>query len=197
MEIIMIGEHKLKLMLAREELSTFDLDGAHLDCGRVESKRMLRNILKYLKEQVGFQTDGYRVLVQLFPSRDGGCELFITRMAEPSSCEWRDAEEDADGEPPPEKMEIFSFDRLEWLILVCRRLIDLGYAGDSDAYISDDRRFYLLLQGADSHRYLPLNEYSFISEYGQEESYQAMENFLCEHGKRLCAVDAVARLGVL
>ena len=205
MEIIMISESKLKLMLTREDLSTFDLDGVHLDCGRLESKRMLRNILKYLKEQVGFQTDGCRVLVQLFPSRDGGCELFITKMAEPSSCEWSEsAEEDwtsdsAEGSESSgtHSVGVYSFDRLEWLIPVCRRLMEIGYAGNSDAYISDDHRFFLFLQSTDSHRYLPLDEYSFISEYGREENCQAMRELLCEHGRRLCAADAVERLGVL
>jgi negative regulator of genetic competence, sporulation and motility len=75
--------------------------------------------------------------------------------------------------------------------------MEIGYAGNSDAYISDDHRFFLFLQSTDSHRYLPLDEYSFISEYGREENCQAMREFLCEHGRRLCAANAVERLGVL
>ena len=82
MEIIQISESKLKLTLAREDLAEFDLDAEDLDYSKTDTKRMFWDILSRVKRNVGFETDGYRVLVQLFPSRDGGCEMFITKFAD-------------------------------------------------------------------------------------------------------------------
>lgn len=211
MEIIMISESKLKLMLAREDLAEFDLDAEELDYSKTETKRMFWDILNRLKRNVGFQTDGCRVLVQLFPSRDGGCEMFITKFADlryhPE--QERSQESTESGAPllhykPSHrsgggkgKPGAFGFEHLEWMITVCRRLMGIGYAGKSSAYISDDHRFFLFLEGLDPTGYLPLDEYSFIAEYGSTENVEALQGFLCEHGKLLCERDAVEKLGVL
>ena len=210
MEIIMISENKLKLMLTRQELEEFDLEAEELDYSKTETKRMFWDILNRLKRNVGFQTDGYRVLVQIFPSRDGGCEMFITKIADLCyhPTQDNDANSSEESEPllhykPSHHMGgkgspgTFGFEQLEWLITVCRRLIGIGYAGKSSAYISDDRRFYLFLEGLDPTGFLPLDEYSFIAEYGSSENVEALQDFLCEHGQLLCERDAVEQLGVL
>ena len=210
MEIIMISDSKLKLMLAREDLAEFDLEADELDYSKSETKQMLWDILSDLREQVGFRTDGCRVLVQLFPSRDGGCEMFISKIADFCYC----AEERTDTEHEillpmlhcksahrsaacQGKVGVFAFDRLEWMITVCRRLRGIGYGEDSRAYISDDHRYFLFLEGLDPLGYLTLDEYSFIAEYGSVENADALTGYLCEHGRLLCESDAVERLGVL
>ena len=209
MEIIMISECKLKLMLAREDLAEFELDAEQLDYSKTETKRMFWDILNRLKRKVGFQTDGHRVLVQLFPSRDGGCEMFITKFADarrdggenetqaPSEREvpllhYKPSHRETGGKPGA-----FSFDNLEWMLTVCRRLLGIGYAGESSAYIGDESRYFLFLEGLDPTGYLPLDEYSFIAEYGQVENVEALRDFLCEHGRILCRGDAVDVLGLL
>ena len=206
MELILINESKLKVMLTKTDLSDFEIEAEELDYGNTETKRMFWDILSRAKHAVGFDTDGSRVLVQLYPSREGGCEMFITKIG--ALCSACDGVSDdcpsgtlscksvrssgAKGRPLA-----FSFDCLEWLLTVCRRLRGIGYEGDSAAYIGDDKRYYLFLEGLDSTGYLPLDEYSFIGEYGAAESPEALEQFLGEHGRALCADEAVERLGVL
>ena len=203
MEMIMIDESKLKVMLTKEDLAEFDMEAEELDYGTTETKRMLWDLLNRAKHTIGFDTDGYRVLVQLYPSRAGGCELFITKIA--SVC--YDCAEEEEGDLPPlssksfvkskARPRAFGFDRLEWLLTVCRRLREGGYAERSEAYIGDDRRYYLFLNGTDPMGYVPLDEYSFISEYGTTENAEATRGFLCEHGKAICEEGAVEQLGVL
>ncbi len=211
MEVIMISESKLKLMLAREDLAEFDVDAEALDYSKTETKRMFGDLLNRLKQSIGFQTDGCRVLVQLFPSRDGGCEMFITKIADLRyHPEAENAQSGTEGgatllhyKPAHRscgakgKPGAFGFEQLEWMIMVCRRLIGIGYAGNSSAYISDDHRFFLFLEGLDPTGYLPLDEYSFITEYGSSENVEAIRGFLGEHGRLLCEQDAVEQLGVL
>ncbi|MBQ8331039.1 MAG: adaptor protein MecA [Clostridia bacterium] len=202
MELLMINESKLKIMMTKEDLAEFELRAEELDYCNTETKRMLWDLLNRAKHTVGFDTDGYRVLVQLYPSRTGGCELFVTKIASV----FCDCEEEGDplieGLPrlaPREerKPRVFGFDELERMLTVCRRLIEGGYGRFSQAYIGDDRRYYLFLDGLDAAGYLPLDEYSFILEYGTVENAEATRGFLCEHGKPICEEGAVERLGVL
>ncbi len=211
MEIIMISDSKLKIMLTKEDLDDFDIEAEELDYGNTETKRMFWDILSRAKHTVGFDTDGHRVLVQLFPCRAGGCEMFITKIG--SVCypsQRKDAlDEEGDNRPilhykPSHRSSsntgrtgAFGFDCLPHLLTVCHRLMGIGYGGNSSAYIGDDKRYYLFLDGLDPTGYLPIDEYSFIAEYGSVENTDAITGFLHEHGKAICDNRAVEQLGVL
>ena len=209
MEILMISESKLKVMLTSEDLGQFSLSAKDLDYNNTETKRMFWDVLGRAKQSVGFDTDGHRVLVQLYPSRDGGCEMFITRLGEVcrTACE---GEGDGDtisviSQEKPQKVRqkknapmpnvtAFGFDTMERMLTVCRRLVCMEYKGESEAYLGDDRRCYLFLSDIDTSAYLPLDEYSFIGEYGTQENVSALRHFVGEHARTICREDAVACL---
>ena len=204
MELLKISDTKLKVMLTKEDLLRFDLDTDTLDYGNTETKRMFWEILNHAKHAVNFDTDGVRVLVQLYPCRSGGCELYVTKIG--AACRDCAPEQEEpllhykpshrpDGRS--ERTGVFGFDTVEWLITVCRRLRSIGYGGTSAAYRGDDNRYYLFLDGLDATGYLPLDEYSFITEYGTAENVDALRNFLGEHGRLVCDCGAVEQLGVL
>ncbi len=199
MELILISEKKLKIILTAEDMAEFLPDGQEPDYGDPDTRRMFRELLRRAKAQTGFDTDGSRVLVQLFSSRKGGCEIFVTKLG-------------ALSEPLPDEPSVhykpsyytdgrrsgaFGFDAMGHLLSVCRRLCQIGYGGESSVFLCDDRRYYLFLDGMDTSDYLPLDEFSFIGEYGTSESYEASEHFVCEHGRPLCRGDAVRILGEL
>ncbi len=210
MELLRISDSKLKVMLSREDLASFELRAEDLDYTNTETKRMFWDILNRAKRTLGFDTDGARVLVQLYPSRAGECEMFITRLgAVCRSCgEGNEADElpikpllhykpshhPAHGKGKP---GAFGFEEMEWMIIVCRRLCGIGYSGESEAYIGDNGKYYLFLDGLDPTGYIPLDEYSFIVEYGSSENVEALRGFLGEHGKAICPKNAVEQLGGL
>ena len=76
----MISDNKLKVMLCQEDLKHFELKAEELDYSNTETKRMFWDVLSQAKHQTGFDTDGQRVLVQLYPSKEGGCEMFVTKI---------------------------------------------------------------------------------------------------------------------
>ena len=80
MEIILISESKLKIALREEDLASFEIRADELDYSNTETKRMFWDLLTRAKHKTGFDTDGQRVLVQLYPSKDGGCEMFVTKI---------------------------------------------------------------------------------------------------------------------
>lgn len=211
MEIMMINENKLKIMLDYRDLAEFDMEVEDLDYRNTETKQMLWEILRRAKRTVGFDTDGSRLLVQVYPSRDGSCEIFITKL--------ETAESEATGGNMGQKQEkeasfrrgkpwsteipsntlpvVFAFDCLEWLICVCRRLQTIGYRGNSSVYISDECRYYLLIDRSASEEDFSLNEYSFITEYGSREPAETLRVFLAEHGTIICQANAIEQLSRL
>ncbi len=198
MEIIMISDRKLKVMLNAQDLDRFELRTEELDYTNTETKRMLWDILSQAKRSVGFNTDGHRVLVQLFSSKKGGCEIFVTKMGSiPEDCAEPLIRTHAYACPTAPRSGAFSFDSLDDLLSVCRRLSEDGYDGESRAYRGDDRRYYLLLNGMSPSDYRLLDEYSFIAEYGSSESSESTRHFLSEHGQEICAQDAVRILGAI
>lgn len=209
MEIIMISDSKIKVMLSADDLKGFDLDTASLDYSNTETKRMFWDILSRAKRSIGFDTDGHRVLVQLYPSRCGGCEMFVTRLSCLYDSEKGEQKEYPEIEPiinqlPPKKkikheecgahIKAFAFENISNLISVCRRLVNIGYDGESDAYVSEDKRSYLFLSDLEPCAYLPLDEFSFISEYGTAENEEVLRSYVSEHAKAICKTHAVEEL---
>lgn len=213
MEIILISECKLKIALREEDLAAFEIRADELDYSNTETKRMFWDLLTRAKQKTGFDTDGQRVLVQLYPSKDGGCEMFVTKIGlldeERSEKEEKHDKKCSQGyerlssQIKKQKRNAaqrgicsaYSFDNTENLLRVCRRLSDMGYIGDSSAYKGDNGRCYLFLADVETASYTPLDEFSFIAEYGRKENSDLSRYYVLEHSKPLCEKSAVSTLG--
>ena len=209
MEIILISECKLKIALREEDLAAFEIRADELDYSNTETKRMFWDLLSRAKHKTGFDTDGQRVLVQLYPSKDGGCEMFVTKIGllddgkDEKKCS--QGYEKLSSQIKKQKRtsiqkgvcSVFSFENTDQLLRVCRRLLDIGYIGDSSAYNGDNGRIYLFLADIEAAVYSPLDEFSFILEYGTKENSDLARYYVLEHCKPLCEKGAVATLGKL
>ena len=94
----------------------------------------------------------------------------------------------------------FSFDALDHLLRVCRRLYERSYDGQSAAYHGDEGRYYLLLSDRSGSRYASPHEripFSFINEYGTQQNAQAIRLYIREHARAICEQNAIARLSAL
>ncbi|MBQ8140416.1 MAG: adaptor protein MecA [Clostridia bacterium] len=210
MEFIVISENKIKVMLTEEDLRDFEIDADELDYSNTDTKRMFWDILSRAKHTAGFDTDGQRVLVQLYPSRHGGCEMFVTKIGDLSHSDEICCNQERSSPLISEKITLksptksikkskkhfsaFCFERLEDVIAVCRQLYRTEYGDDCSAYIGDNGAYYLILSGVDTTGYTPFDKFSFIGEFGSVENYEAIRYYLCEHGKKLCPKDTVKLL---
>ena len=89
MELIRIGEGKLKVMLTEEDMALYALDDTASDCSGTETRRAVFAILDAAKAQIGFDAARDRVCIQMFRGRAGGCELFVScteKGARPAAC---------------------------------------------------------------------------------------------------------------
>ncbi len=203
MDFTLINENKIKIRLSEGDLCEFELEAEELDYSNTETKRMFWDVLSRAKKATGFNTNGHRVLVQLYPSKDGGCEMFVTKIINiPSDCEEALPCEEQKTEKQKKvsqkrKYTAFSFTSFSALNAACRSLKHVGYKGHSIAYIDDSRRWYLLLSDLDFSGYVPMDEFSFLLEFGNIENTESCRCYLSEHAKELCFGDAVTKLALV
>ncbi|MBQ9781186.1 MAG: adaptor protein MecA [Clostridia bacterium] len=83
MELILINQTKLKIMLTAPDMMHYALlpeKLEHMTCTDRETRSAFRHIFDDAEAQIGFHTSGERLLVQMFTSKCGGCEIFVTRL---------------------------------------------------------------------------------------------------------------------
>ncbi len=80
MELIVISESKLKIMLTAPDMAYYELESARMDCADAHTRAAFRHIFDDARAEIGFDTEGERLFVQLYASREGGCEIFVTKL---------------------------------------------------------------------------------------------------------------------
>lgn len=175
MELIRIGEGKLKVMLTAEDMAYYALDAASADGEAAGARRAVLDILDTAEAQLGFAAARDRISIQMFRGRGGGCELFV-------SC---------GGDKPTAHRRLYAFDSASCLATACRVLAAQGFVGTAAAYRGEDHRLLLQVE-TPTPRGAP-SLLDVLAEYGTP---LGDENFCAEH-MTLLAADAVATLAPL
>ena len=186
MEYIMINDTELKIILEAEDLKEWELSADELDYGDPAARQMLEDIIGCAKRDLGMEYGERRTLLRLFPSLDGGCEIFVTLLPSGAVPE----EDDSD------RALAYRFERLSHLISVCRRLMSEGFEGGSGVWYDAADRWFLILKPLEKQG-VPSDRLDFLSEYGEEESSRSLTLYLSEYATPICRDGAVALLGAL
>ncbi len=214
MELIRINDKKLKIMLTSSDMKSYALDVQKLSGGTEETRQAFRHLLHDAGIDGGFEPGNDKIYIQYYPSREGGCEMFITRLdqvADPSDTVGtpaQSARKSAKQEIRPGRQLAFRFDSLFSLLLACRALDSVlsSFAGRvTSSVYRDDRddraekdQFYLLISAAaHGDRAEPLALSRILSEFGHKLSHQDVKLYLDEHGEPLCLKNAIETLGRL
>lgn len=198
MELILINSSKLKIMLSLDDMKKYDLDADGIDYDKAATRRAFWSILDDARNQTGFDATSDRLFVQLYPSKAGGCEMYVTKMSVPRLPAARKTEQAVSRDHPfggREQTDAYGFDTMDALLCVTRRLLALGFEGESSVYRDHAGHLFLILS-----RYgigAPLDEFSFILEYGRAENVEQLRLYIREHATCICDRHAVDRLGML
>lgn len=201
MELIRISNSKLKIMLTPMDMRQFELSNDNFYDDSEKMHRSFRLLLDEVKRQSGFEADDHRISVQYFPSREGGCEMFISNLSgdkENGSCALTPAPE---MQPAPRTRGSFSrsfayrFEGLDELLSVCRRLLPMDYINASSAWQDDTGQYYLFLNTFSTSPFATPEELYFVVEYGTIENASQLRLYLAEHGTVICAENAISTLG--
>lgn len=184
MDLIRISEKKLKVMLSRKDMEKYAFDGEKLDYCDDGTRLAFRSILDEAKSRTGFDTADEKVLIQVYPSKSGGCEMFVTKLGE--------KEKTKNVCPVPTRSDaFFRFDRLEDLTKSCRLLRENGFHGESRLYCAGEKRgrFFLSLP-KDSDRIF----FGIVSAFGFPAESGFLYAYLTEYGTLLCPEGAVEKM---
>ena len=235
MELIVISHTKIKIMLSKPDMARYELTSSHMDFADEHTRCSVRRILADAEKQIGFDTEGERLFVQFFASRDGGCEIFVTKLGKNTDvCQSTEKSEEhllarvreyesddthyeteesmplirsttpltssrtnTESIHPAENSSATVFvEQLSILLSLCRRLLNAGFSGCSDAYMHESANgFYLRINEDNGENLVCI--YPFIGEYGAILSNVNWDLYIDEHAKLLCPLCAVQTLGVL
>lgn len=70
----------MKIVLTSEEAKGYRLDLSDPAKDTQRSRRALWSVLDDARKSVSFDPSGDKVLVQLYPMKSGGCEIFVTKL---------------------------------------------------------------------------------------------------------------------
>ena len=99
------------------------------------------------RREVGFDPAGDKILIQLYPLSDGGCELFVTKLGILSESSARLVSKSDRVAMLSKKRSIYSFDSCEDIILASRAVqsISGNVSPISDIY-TDGERYFLSIE---------------------------------------------------
>lgn len=195
MEFLLIGESKIKIVLNREEAEKYRLDTASADVSGPVARRIFWRILEEAKREVGFDPKGDKVLIQLYPLKEGGCELFVTKLGILSDSSARLVSKSDRIAMLSKKRSLYAFDNLEDIIgaAVAVKAQSQGLSPGSDVY-TDGSRYFLAIEeyGKGGE---PV-EFPCILEFGTGITAE-LSTYISEHADRLTDGDGIARFSSL
>ncbi len=197
MEFIRISEQKLKIMLTPTDMCHFQLDPAKMEENAGETKHLLKQLFKEIKKEMDFDAEHARIAVQYFPSREGGCEMFISRL-----CEEPDKEIHLPGLPSPSQGGFirefaYHFTGLSSLLSVCRRLQSAVCIEQSSVFREHDGGYLLFLSVRVHSPFSTPDALCFLAEYGTQENAAHQKVAIGEHGFLICSENAIHQLANL
>lgn len=205
MELIRISDHKLKIMLTPSDMRHFELNAESLEEDGERMHKGFRSLLGEVRRQTDFSGDESRISVRYFPSREGGCEMFISYS--PSEGENAPLLSGEDAEktsllPHPSSGGFlrecaYRFSALPDLLSACQRLAARGFHGESQALCDEQGQVYLLFSVLSASPFSLPEELDFLAEYGSVENAARLKLYIEEHGRVFCPSSAVETLGAL
>jgi hypothetical protein len=134
----------------------------------------------------------------MYPSKEGGCELFVTKIGLLLNDEEKAPHVTTEHSPqaptalrPASRKQAICFDTLAPLLSLCRRLQNAARLQKSDAFRDEKGRWWLLLSVWGN------TKYGFACEYGREVRRDIADLYLAEHATPVCRENAVQTLAAL
>jgi len=215
MECLVISDKKLKIMLTAVDMKNYCLSCEEIEsCGGTDfcTKKAFRHILSDAEKMCGFEAVADRFLCQIFPSKDGSCELFITKIDIDSLLATYKNESNENTEhlplspskPKRRRAEryIFVYKEFSHLMKVCQSMKKCNFDGESLAY-TNGKKYFLLFNDI-NYLEMPLRggmritSFSIAGEYGEQiecDRSGVLISYIEEHCIPIATTDAVGTLG--
>ena len=190
MDFISVDKTKLKVILSPDDVESLALCSDAFDADTDYAKDVFKSIMRRAQSEAGFSAENGKLFVRCFPSKDGGCELFITKLSD------EDFAVEAMRKRRKTKYFLFRTDSLSTLACACSYLESGGYGYLSSVYHGDETGYCLMLTLPPRPSYttgrICENFLSRLREFGEFTKLSNEKTlYICEHCKLLCERNAV------
>ena len=185
-KFLTVNESKLKIVLEKEDAKKYGVDYDASDSGG--NRKAFFDILAEAKREVGFDTSDDKVLIQFYPTADGGCEIFVTKLGIISSGAAEAINRSHKVTVLSRSLDYFSVGDLTSLIALCKAIRRIREP-ISDVYRTDRGSFYLAVESHNSSS--GLGEFPFITEFASRVK-RDYGNYIREHFEKISARRAVS-----
>lgn len=193
MEHILISPGKLKLMLTKSDLDRYELDCTTMDSEDTLTRRAFRTLLADVKRLSGFDAADDKVFIQLYPSRDGGAEVYITRLSQKNEAPSSDSTVNVTG--------VYRFDSISAMLTACARVSSADSLQSSSAWLSDSGCYLITEESFTYREFLQSSKRDHLGKqlrgYGRTLTSPAATAYVREHCECIVDRDAVSTLARL
>ena len=191
MEFLVVSKTKLKAILDKEDMIKYKLDATATESDSVVTRRAFREILAVAGDEVGFDTEKDKVLIQLYPSRDGGGELFVTKLGTLTKSDIKAISDSNNVTMLANISRLYKFENLDSLIFGAKSLRSTDIT--SDVYYLDGAYFLYAEEKCQSGG---ISEISKLSEFAQRIPEKLLP-YIKEQGREILIGDAIAKISSL
>lgn len=209
MKIEKLTDNKIRIIVSLDDLKEKNIDSKALIDKPAETQNLILDILVKAEKEVGFNTDGCKLLIEAFSSSEGIFVFTITKYKDTSS---KDNPLSASQNKrkiivkkktvnPNSENSIFKFSDFEEFCRLCNYINNINdlnikkLAKTISLYLYNNT--YFLVVADVNTKYEQLNKfYSIVSEFATLCSHSNIfESKLFEHGKRIFKKNAIS-LGI-
>ncbi len=143
MQVLRINSNKLKITLTKDECKRYNIE----DNGGEFDTSVVRGAIGAIMSELGdidFDIEGEKLLVQLYPEKGGGAELFITKLSSVGERERRAISTSENLSTYHKERACFLFERLDDLIRASRVMSGKGLV--ADVYLSPSGEYVLAVE---------------------------------------------------
>ena len=166
MDVLKISDSKIKIMLSSEDMKRFGLTRASIDSTNESVRAKIFAVLDEVEQLFGFAHGGNKLLIQLYPAKDGS-EIFVTKLGIISSGAERTIAKSSKVAMLSSRLVIYKFSSFSSLT-AASRIIDAEDCDSAPRAYFDEQGFYYIIAeerraGAEKNR-----EIFPIYEFGSE-----------------------------
>ena len=196
MDVLKISDTKVKIMLTRADVKKFKLDTDNVDYSDAKTRSKVWEILDCVKKHHGWSSNGDKLLIQFYPSRDGGAELFVTKLDKLSDKNEKTLAKSQNVTLLDSKRVIYVFKNFDDLLRASRIVKNIGGIKNSELFYDENEGYFLEIteRGGAGCRHIP--EFAILLEYSSAVPRE-LYPYINEHYNKLTKGNAIEQLARL
>jgi negative regulator of genetic competence, sporulation and motility len=196
LDILKISDSKIKIMLSAADAKAYGIGISDPDYKDEKTRSAVWTMLDEAKAKVGFTHEGHKLLIQFYPSKDGGAELFVTRLENLPDKSERLLSRANDMTMLEKSFSVYKFSDLRELVKLCAILKRKNCIGKSELYFDAAEGYYLRLEEKGVSKCGGVCEFAILLEFADKIRNERMP-YIREHSEVLmekCAVEKLSEL---